>query len=315
MAVYTSYDLVGAKEDVSDVISNISPTKTPFQSMIGSEKVTQKLFQWQEDELRAAAQNAKVEGADASEVAITPTSLVTNRTQILSETILIADGLDSTDKYGRAKETAYQMAKTAAQLKRDLELSFVGIHQAADAGSSVAARKMASYTSLTHTDHHNFMGAATNLSEAAVVSMQQELFDEGSDPSVLMVTPSNAVIVADFANKVTNVQNVAATENVAAVTVRGRDLGNATTLVNNIDIYKSPFGSLRVVINRFVRAKDTLVFESDMWKKMVFRPWTRTTLAKTGDSTKIQMLGEFSLKHRNQHASGVIRDNDTDINP
>jgi len=45
MAQYTTYDTVGIKEDVSDVISNIAPTKTPFQTMIGSDKTKNRLFQ------------------------------------------------------------------------------------------------------------------------------------------------------------------------------------------------------------------------------------------------------------------------------
>jgi hypothetical protein len=315
MATYQSYTLIGAKEDISDIITNISPTKTPFQSMIGREKVTQKLFQWQEDELRAAAANAQVEGADATDITVAPTTMRSNYTQILSETIKVADGVDVTDTYGRAKETAYQLQKTASQLKRDLEHACVGVLTAAAAGAAAVARTFASYVSQIDSGVQNPLGATTALSETAVTDMQSELFTNGADPSILMVTPSNALVVAGFAGKVTTVQNVAATENVATAAIRSRDIGNATSIVNNVEIYKSPFGTLKVVLNRFLRAKDTLVFEPDMWKLMVFRNWQRQTLAKTGDATKIQMLGEFSLKHKNFKASGVIRDNDADNNP
>lgn len=313
MATYTSYTLVGAKEDVSNVISNISPAKTPFQSSIGNEKTTQKLFQWQEDELRAVAANAKVEGADASDITVDVTTMRNNYTQILSETIKIADGLDSTDKYGRAKETAYQMTKVASQLKRDLEHAFVGTAQSADAGDASTARTFAGFQSQLDAGLKNPLGATTDLSEQAVIDMQQELYTNGAEPSMLMVTPSNSLIVAGFAGKVQNVQNVAEDQNVGGAAVRSRDIGNGTTVVNVVDRYRSPFGTLNVLINRWLRAKDSLVYEADMWKKVTFRPWTRTTLAKAGDATKIQMLGEFSLKHKNYKASGVIRDNDADM--
>lgn len=42
---YTVYEVIGKKEDVSDIITNISPTTTPFQSMIGKENVSNVLFQ------------------------------------------------------------------------------------------------------------------------------------------------------------------------------------------------------------------------------------------------------------------------------
>jgi hypothetical protein len=84
MAVYTTYEQVGKKEDVSDIISNISPTKTPFQSAIGSDKVDNTLFQWQEDSLRSVQDNAKAEGADAADIVVVPTVMRNNQTQILT---------------------------------------------------------------------------------------------------------------------------------------------------------------------------------------------------------------------------------------
>jgi len=51
MATYTSYNQVGKAEDVSDIISDISPTDTPLYSTIRSEKVSARVFEWQEDSL------------------------------------------------------------------------------------------------------------------------------------------------------------------------------------------------------------------------------------------------------------------------
>jgi len=59
MATYTTYNQIGIKEDISDIISNISPTTTPFLSSIGKESVKNTLYQWQEDSLSATAENAR----------------------------------------------------------------------------------------------------------------------------------------------------------------------------------------------------------------------------------------------------------------
>ena len=61
MATYQTYQQIGIKEDISDIISNISPTLTPFQSSIGKESVSNTLYQWQEDSLSSVAENAMVE--------------------------------------------------------------------------------------------------------------------------------------------------------------------------------------------------------------------------------------------------------------
>jgi hypothetical protein len=61
-----------------------------------------------------------------------------------------------------------------------------------------------------------------------------------------------------------------------------------------------------VVINRFLKAGNTLVYDPDNWALCTLRPWFRETLAKTGDALKMMIVGEFSLKHKNFKASGVV---------
>lgn len=295
MATYSSYETVGAKEDISNVISNISPTKTPFQSMIGTDKVTQKLFQWQEDSLRAVTDNGAAEGADGTDITATPTVLRNNVTQILTETIKVSDGVDETDFYGRSKETAYQLGKSSAQLKRDLENTLVGLAGSLVSGSAGVARKMASYQAMintTGTSNVVYTGAGpAALSETKVLAAAQLLFNAGADPSQLMITPTNAAVVADFVNN----------------NDRSRVINDGgTTVVNAVDVYKTAFGSLKVSLNRFLKSGNTLVFDQENWVRMIFRNWQRKTLAKTGDATKIMLLGEFSLKHKNYSASSVI---------
>tara|TARA_A100001035_G_scaffold110908_1_gene86991 strand:+ start:1944 stop:2279 length:336 start_codon:yes stop_codon:yes gene_type:complete len=109
MAQFTSYDTIGAKEDVSDVITNITPTDTPFQSSIRTEKVQARTFSFQEDTLAAAADNKLVEGGTLSEATRSPTNLLSNVTQILSKTFQVSATADAIATYGRAKETALKM--------------------------------------------------------------------------------------------------------------------------------------------------------------------------------------------------------------
>ena len=57
MSTLKTYDTVGMAEDVSNVISNISPSSTPFLSAIGTEKVSARKFEWLEDALRSSVAN------------------------------------------------------------------------------------------------------------------------------------------------------------------------------------------------------------------------------------------------------------------
>ena len=138
---FKTYDQVGKKEDISDVISNIAPTATPFQSLIGQESVNNTVYQWQEDDLAAVAANAVVEGADGSDADLTPTTMRSNYTQIMAKTIKVSATADAVSTYGRAKETAYQLSKKSAELKREFEFALVGSARNAAAGSTSVARQ------------------------------------------------------------------------------------------------------------------------------------------------------------------------------
>lgn len=309
VAEMKTYDMVGIKEDVSDIITNISPTKTPFQAQIGSRGVTQTLYQWQEDSLNAVGVNAQVEGANAITAVQNPTVMRSNVTQILEKTASVSGTADAVKSHGRARELAYQLSLRSAEIKRDLEFAFVGAKQAAVTGDDSTARKTASAFAMINpsvtynmdsgntnkgfgTDPSTYKtgGTAAAIDEATVLAVAQALYTGGADPDTLMIKPGDSL-------------------NVSAFQANGRtryvDNGDKS-VVNVVDFYQSPFGRLKVVMNRFILSSAALVYEGAMWKKATLRNWFRETLAKTGDSTQVMLVGEFGLMHRNFGASGAI---------
>ena len=100
MAIYNRYDAVGAREDLSDVIYNISPTDTPIMSSIGKTKATGVYHEWQTDSLAASTTaNALVEGADATSATLSPSTRIGNYTQIVGKTVQVSGTLE---EIGRA---------------------------------------------------------------------------------------------------------------------------------------------------------------------------------------------------------------------
>jgi hypothetical protein len=205
--------------------------------------------------------------------------------------------------YGRDKELAYQLALRSAEIKRDLENALVGVNQAAVTGSDGVARSMASALNMIDTTGvFNYDTGATNqglglsggtagaITEAGVLSVSQQLYTAGADPDTLLIKPGDSLTISAF-----------------QANGRTRYVENGTKdIVNVVDFYQSPFGRLKVVMDRFILSSTALVFEATMWKKLVLRNWFRETLAKVGDSTQVMLVGEFSLKHRNKKASGAL---------
>ena len=308
MATYQTYQEIGVKENIADIITNISPRKTPFQSSIGSEKVHQPIYQWQEDSLRSVSATTQVEGADSVEITAAPTVMRSNYTAIFSEAVKVAGTVQATQAYGRAKELAYQMSKSAAALKRDLENAYVGTAASAAAGSAAVARVTASAQSMitgfgtstfaSQSGNVFYMNTGVSLSEAVLVSALQAAFVAGGEPSRILVTPSNSIVIAGFGSASGRYR-----------TIQDSTVNNKTTLVNAVNLYVSPFGEQVVEVDRFIKAKHTLIYEPDMWSQPTLRPWTRENLAKVGDSERMLIVGEFGLKHKNFAASALVLDN------
>jgi hypothetical protein len=107
-----------------------------------------------------------------------------------------------------------------------------------------------------------------------------------------MVTPSNSVVLAGFAAAAGRYR-----------TITGSD---SKTIVNTVNLYVSPFGEQKVEINRWLKAKNTLVYDPDMWTNVTLRPWERRTSRRPATARRLMLLGEFSLKHKNFFASAMI---------
>lgn len=221
MATYTTYDQVGKKEDVSDIISSISPFATPCQSMFKNEKVTARTFSFLEDALADSAVNAALEGADATMLSLTDATERTQNTQIMVKGFQVSATADAVALYGRAKETALQLSKKLKEIKKDYEKAMVGVAQAAVAGNASTARKMTSIINQISTTVDAGSNSTDAMTEAKLLLAGQTAYDNGSEPDTFMIKPADAQIVAGF----------------SAASGRNREIAQGKTLVNAIDLY------------------------------------------------------------------------------
>ena len=106
---FDTYDSVGIREDLSNVIYNVSPEETPLLSSIAKVSATNTLHEWQTDANRAAiATNAHIEGNDTAGDAVTATARLGNYTQIFKNACTISGTDESVKNAGRGKEMSYQ---------------------------------------------------------------------------------------------------------------------------------------------------------------------------------------------------------------
>lgn len=313
MPQFRTYAAVGMREDLSDVIYNISPTDTPFMSSIGKTKATAVYHEWQTDSLAAAAANAAVEGADATEATLSPTTRVGNRTQISQKTVGITGTLEAVDKAGRKSEKAYNLAKASSEIKRDMEFTLLNNTVQSNGSAGSTARVLGGLqTWLASNGDFGTGGSAgasgttartngTNrtFTEALLQTVVKEVFESGGSPKVLMVTPAHKQTVSAFAG-------IAAQRYMAPADA-------PTTIIGAADVYMSDFGSMSVVPNRFMLSGNSandvaFVLDPEYASVAYLRPFFTNDLAVTGDSAKTQLLVEYTLEVKNEAAHGVIAD-------
>ena len=312
MATYQTYTAIGQREDLSDVIYNISPTETPLMSSIGKAKATATYHEWQTDALAAAALGGAVEGADASSITASPTSRIGNRTQIFTKSVAVAGTLEAVDKAGRKSEKAYQLAKVSAELKRNIELTLLS-NQVSAAGNSSTARTLGGLQAWLSTNYDGGTsgvagsagstartdGTNRTFTETILKTVVAEVYTAGGTPKVLMVNPAHKQVVSAFAG-------IAAQRYMAPS-------NEPTTIIGAADVYMSDFGTISVVPNRFMNSTNSgsetaFLVDPDMAAVAYLRPFQTIELAKTGDSEKTQLLAELTLEVKNEAAHGIIAD-------
>jgi hypothetical protein len=309
---FTRYSAIGIREDLSNVIYNISPEETPFIANIARENVKNTYFEWQTDALSAAsASNAALEGDDISSFqAVTPTARVGNYTQISTKNVIISGTLEAVDKAGRRSELTYQLAKMGAELKRDMESALLA-NQAAVAGNTTTARRTAGLPAwLTSNTSFGTGGADPTVgstptaartdgtqrafTETLLKEVVAEVWTSGGTPKMLMVGAFNKQAASAFSGIATKFRDVPA--------------GQQAQIIGAADVYVSDFGTINIVPNRFQRARDAFVVDPEYASLAILRPIQQTELAKTGDAEKRLMLVEYGLKVSNQAAHGIVAD-------
>lgn len=315
---FQTYQAQGLREDLADIIYDISPTDTPFMSNGGRTSASATLHEWQTDALDTpSSTNAVVEGDDITQFPVkSPTVRVANFTQISRKLCAVSGTLDVVDKAGRATETAYQMAKRAAELKRDLEtMSLENI--AGDAGSASTARVAAGLPTWIVTNANRDAGGAgsghtTGVPLATATDGTIRAIDETLLKDVAaQVWNSGGTLKMIMANTV-NKQNISTFAGVATKTYFQSSV-EATAIIGAADVYVSDFGVMSIVPNRFQRERDVWLLDPEMYSFAFLRPFQTIQLATTGDADKQMMLAEWTLRVNNEAGLGVIADLDSVI--
>jgi hypothetical protein len=328
---FDRYDLAtegdNVREDLTDVIYNISPTEVPLQANIGRGSAESTLHEWQIDELDVVdTANAAIDGQDFGADASDPAQRIGVFMQISVKYIAVSRRANIVNKAGRKSELAYQIAKKGKELRRDVE-AIACENQATLQGTSAIASLTAGLGAWVATNTVRGAGGAdptlsggtfgqpttaavdgavAALSETNMLQVLREAYTQGGNPNMLMC---GVAVKQLFSNYMFTAN--------ARIATQRQDQGpvnrGGVSVVGAVDVYVSDFTVLDVVPNRFQRERDFWVLDTEYWELAYLDGYKTETIAKIGDAERRQILVDWGLCSLNEAASGVVADVDETI--
>ena len=322
---HSRYDLQtkgeNVKDDLSNIITMISPTETPLQSNIAKGNASSTVAEWLFDELAAASgSNAYIDGDVFAGDTLTAPARLQNHCQIMRKDIIVTRRAQIVDQAGTKSELQRQIAKAGKELKRDVEKSICS-EQVAVVGNDTTASKLAGIGSwyTTNTDRgtsgtdgvlssttYGYPSTAVTtgtdraLSEATLLSMIKGAYVEGGNPSLIMVGPAVKQKMSQYMFGST-----------ARIATPYQDHGkakSAASVIGAVDYYTSDFGTLHIIPNRFQSETDVHIIDPEFWSLNYLDGYKTEKMAKTSDADQRMLTVDVTLCSKNEAASALVGD-------
>ena len=300
---FDTYSATADREDLSNIIYNISPMQTPFMSSIGKRNINNVVFDWQTESLPTPSSAGHLEGFELSRSAATATTRVSNVAMISKRDATVTGSQDASDPAGKRSEMAHQLAIMSKALKRDMEEALCQ-KGAKTTGNATTARVTGGFESwITSNDSRGTSGASTGggaaptdgtqraLTETLLKDTLQLCFENGGEPSMAICGPHNKQVISGFTGR-----------------TQARQMIDANTVEASVSVYSSDFGELKIVPSNRSRERSLLLVDPEFAKVYYLRDFKTVAIATIGDAETKMIVVEYGLEVSNEAAHGVVAD-------
>ena len=148
------------------------------------------------------------------------------------------------------------------------------------------------------TDTADLTGTARALTLAQIESANQEAWEDGGNPQILVCSATNKANISNLSaagtNLVTNQVNATA--------------GTAPSFVGAVSVFLTDFGELQLTPSRFLSNDKLFIIDPDYVSigTLNGRNFAESELSKTGDADKTQIVTEFTLVVKSPKAHAAV---------
>lgn len=287
-----SYQDASRREDLLDVIGDVSPDETPLLTLFGTSTAKGTLHEWLKYSVsRPTSVQSDVEGSDTTFGDLTQPSRKVNITQIIKRGVRVSRTERRVNVAAMGDPYAFQKAEALRYLKMLMEYAVLNGATAAS-GASGVARQMAGVDAWisTNTTARN---SGTSFSETELEDMVSDVWTT-VDPDKVF-----DMILCPFKIK----QKMAG---FSANSTRYID-ASERRLIKDVLVYDSAGGSHRIFAHKDVRNSagtvTVLGIREDLFKVAYLDKPMFEELAKTGDADKGHWVTELTLESLEEAAS------------
>ena len=284
-----SYESIGNREDLTNIIATITRHETPIFSALEKVPARATLHEWQIDTLSTGNSNAQIEGADFSFSIPGVRTRVTNNTQIFTKSLEVSRTQRSVSTAGLDDEYAYQMEKRMKEIATDIEKAL--ITGTGNSGASGTSRELKGILAFITTNVETGTGTGTEaLTEDMYNDLLQSVWSSGGRPDFTYVNAFQKRQISSFSTSNT----------------RYLEMSSEKELLNTVAVYESDFGRQRIELDSFMTTSVVLAVQRDMLRVAVLDGIQAVDVPSVGDSKRGALVGELTLEVRNEASSGQI---------
>lgn len=303
--------LPSLREDVSEILFQITPTDTPFYNMIGDTDAIEVIHQWTKRSIRTRQVNAVGEGASFTNDSGQPATRENNTCQILRKTPSVAGTGQAVQKYAIKNTFQDEIEQAAVGLKTDCDLALVKGSRSAsfDTLATDLTRMMDGL--IYFLSRNNSVG--TNWSRSTDVTISEQSFNDMCQTVWELGTKARDILLGmTMKRRLAGFAGYPDTGFGQVVHVN-RDMEDFT-LSAMIDVYRTDVIEARVHVDRnlgadsgFSNAKYIVVFDRDFFAKAWLRRPFAARRAYTADSEDGVILAELTLQGGHPNAGGWLQ--------
>lgn len=229
---------------------------------------------------------ARVEGDDADYRGLNALSIPYNYTAIFQEGLKLTGTQEVVAQYGIPDQWEYQAMKKLPELMRLIELSM--FHGTRAVGTSTTNR---SFGGLGTFITDNTTSTTGKVNKTMVDDLAESIYSDGGNPDLFVCHPGTGRDLRDIY------------DNSSFVNLT---LDNTVFGMLPITTLRTGWGNLRIVESRFCPTSKAWMLDASRIGMYTLRPFGWREVARSGDSRKGEVIGEFSFAVANDKAHGMM---------